>query len=241
MRMSTPIAPLPDVVELPRIAPATDARLVVRGVTKTWNRKRGVLLQGVDLELEPGMLAALVGPNGAGKTTLLRIMSGLIDPDGGTVTLEGLHPHKERREYQRRLGYLSAHQGGLYARLTVRAHLDLWARLALIPKAEHMRLIEAAVDRFGLRELYRQRVDRLSMGQRQRVRLAMAFLHEPSLVLLDEPRNSLDEDGIGRLLEVLRTFTEAGGTALWCAPTDEGVADVATAVFELADGRLKRR
>ena len=105
--------------------------LVARGIAKRWG-KRPPVLDSVDLELHPGVVVGLVGQNGAGKTTLLRVMAGLIDADSGDVRLEGLSPKKDRREYQKRIGFASAGQGGLYARLSVRNHLDYWARLALL-------------------------------------------------------------------------------------------------------------
>ena len=214
--------------------------LVARGIAKRWGSKRPPVLDGVDLELHPGLVVGLVGRNGAGKTTLLRIIAGLIDADGGDVRLEGLSPTKNRREYQKRIGFASAGQGGLYARISVKNHLDYWARLALLRPAERPIAIGKMLARFDLISLAGSRVDRLSMGQRQRVRLAMAFLHEPKLVLLDEPRNSLDETGLASLAHALSDFTAAGGTAVWCAPTAEADPAPSQVTYELENGKLRR-
>jgi ABC-2 type transport system ATP-binding protein len=211
-------------------------------VTKRWDRRRSPVLDGITLDLDRGRLVGLDGHNGAGKTTLLRIASGLIAPDGGLVRVEGLHPQGDRREYQRRIGFLSAGSAGLYGRLSARRHLELWSRLALLPSATARKAaIERAVDRFELAEFVRRRVDRVSMGQRQRVRLAMAFLHEPRLVLLDEPWSSLDPDGIAVLKRVLHEFKTAGGTAVCCAPTSDEIADEADDVYRIENGRVERR
>ena len=218
------------------------ARLVVRGVTKHWRGQPSPVLDHADLELSAGQLVAVVGRNGAGKTTLLRIIAGLIFPDSGTVVLDGLHPSKARRDYQRRLGFLSASYGGLYARLTVRQHLDLWARLAYVPRNRRDAAIEQAIERFELRDLLAaKRVDRLSMGQRQRLRLAMAFLHEPRLVLLDEPWNSLDEDGHRVLLSALRSLIGGGGTAICCSPTGAEIGSDAQATYCVEGGKVTPR
>jgi ABC-type multidrug transport system ATPase subunit len=227
----------------PSLEPMTERGLepllVARGVVKRWHSKKPPVLDQVDLELRPGFVIGLVGRNGAGKTTLLRILAGLIAPDSGDVRLDGRSPTNDRREYQARIGFASAGQGGLYARMSVRNHLDYWARLALLRAPERPIAVGKMLARFDLIELAGSRVDRLSMGQRQRVRLAMAFLHEPKLVLLDEPKNSLDETGLESLRHALSDFTAAGGAAVWCAPTAEGHPASSQVTYELADGKLR--
>jgi ABC-type multidrug transport system ATPase subunit len=212
--------------------------LSVRGLSKAWGAHK--VLDGVDLELPPGSLTWLGGHNGAGKTTLLRIACGLLAPDDGSVALDGLHPRRERRAFQKQLGFLSAGDRGIYARVTTRDHLRFWARLALIPGPE----IDAALDRIteqlGLEQLLPMRADRMSMGQRQRLRLAMAFLHHPRVVLLDEPLNSLDETGAQALRNCAAYVTSRGGCVLWCSPgTDRDQAPFA-ARYWLGNGSLHR-
>jgi ABC-type multidrug transport system ATPase subunit len=198
------------------------------------------VLDAVDLLLDSGTLAALTGGNGVGKTTLLRILAGLISPDAGHVRLDGLHPVRNRRDYQRRLGFLSAGYGGLYARFSTREHLDFWARLAFVPASKRPRACALAIERFELGDFASRRVDRLSMGQRQRVRLALAFLHEPKLVLLDEPWNSLDEQGVDVLTRALVDLRAAGGTALCCTPSGDEIRSLADDVYAVEDGALRR-
>lgn len=206
-----------------RAAAATvpKAGLHLRGIHKRWGPKE--VLAGAALELGPGTLAWLGGRNGAGKTTLLRIAGGLIAPDSGEVAVHGLDPERDRRAYQRRLGFLSAGNLGLYARLSVADNLDFFASIALIPVAQRAEAIERAVARFELDELYRSRTDRLSTGQRQRVRLAVTFLHDPDVVLLDEPHTSLDDEALALVRDALEVLTGRGGTVLWCSPTPEHV------------------
>jgi ABC-type multidrug transport system ATPase subunit len=196
--------------------------LDVGGLRKSWGD--GAVLDGLDLSLERGALVGIAGANGIGKTTLLRICAGLIHADGGAVELEGLHPRRDRSRYQSRVGFLAAGDRGLYARLTVMQHLRLWGRVSLLGRERFRDSIERIVERLELGELTERRMDRLSMGQRQRVRLAMAFLHEPQLVLLDEPLNSLDENGAGLLRGCLAELTRGGGGGLWCAPSIGGEA-----------------
>lgn len=192
-------------------------------LTKRWPRRREAVLQGVSLTVSRGSVAFIRGRNGAGKTTLLRIAAGMIRPDHGTVRINGLDPYRHRREYQSGVGFLAAGNTGLYARLSVRLHLDYWARIAFVEPSERERTVERTIDRFSLRELASSRCDRLSLGQRQRLRLALAFLHEPTVALLDEPATSLDDDAKSLLRSTVSDFVARGGSVLWCAPSAEGV------------------
>jgi ABC-2 type transport system ATP-binding protein len=222
----------------PRPAGATPT-LELGGVAKSWGGQ--VVLDGVDLRVDPGTATHVRGRNGTGKTTLLRIAIGLIQADAGSVELQGLHPVRDRRAYQSRLGFLSAGDRGLYARVDVRDHLRLWARLALLPRSGTDEVIDQALDAFELRELAGRRVERLSMGQRQRVRLAGVFLHDPSVVFLDEPRTSLDSDGIRLLTSHLDEFRSRGGALVWCSPTGERAELDFDGAYELDGGRLWAR
>jgi ABC-2 type transport system ATP-binding protein len=219
--------------------PSARMPLVLEAVERAWGRRQ--VLQGATLGLAPGTAAWLGGPNGAGKTTLLRIAAGLLAPHGGRVTLLGLDAERDRRAYQQHLGFLSAGDRGLTARLTARQNLELWSALALVPRARRRLLIEQAIVRFALQDLAPQRVDRLSMGQRQRVRLAMAFLHEPTVVLLDEPHTSLDDFGLGLLEDAIAQVTGRGGAVLWCSPTRAGLPIPADESYELRGGRILGR
>jgi ABC-2 type transport system ATP-binding protein len=195
----------------------TDPALRLAGLSKSWGRLR--VLADVDLRVEPGQRAWVGGRNGAGKTTLLRIAAGLILPDAGEVSLDGLDPEHDRRAFQARLGFLTAGNTGLYARLSTRDNLAFQAAIAFVPRARRAQAVEDAIARFGLDDMASSRVDRLSMGQRQRVRLAMAFVHSPSLMLLDEAETSLDDDGLERLDAAVRDLVAGGGAAVICSPS----------------------
>lgn len=220
---------------------ASPPRLVLRGIRKQWDKQKPPILDELDLELSPGAIVSLIGENGVGKTTLLRIIAGLIYPDRGDVRIDGVHTQEDRVQYQRRVGFLSAGSSGLYARLPPLRHLEFATRIAFVRRSMRTALAQDAVARFGLAEFALQRVDRLSMGQRQRVRLAMAFVHRPQLALLDEPWNSLDEEGARVVAETLISFRQLGGTAICCTPTGTELAarvpDI-DSVLDLRKGRL---
>jgi ABC-2 type transport system ATP-binding protein len=216
----------------------TGPPLALHGIVKRWPGVPRVV-EGVDLVLEPGTALAIVGRNGTGKTTLLRIAAGLIAPEQGSVRICGLDSERDRTEFQRRAGFVSAGNTGLYARLKVRHHLDMWAKLALLPRARRRPAIEHVTELFALDELVDRRVDRMSMGQRQRLRLALAFLHDPTVVLLDEPGTSLDDEGLTIMGRALRALKDRGGAALACLPAHWEQLPGIDAGFALADGRLE--
>jgi ABC-2 type transport system ATP-binding protein len=205
-------------MEQPTAAP-TAAGLAVARVTKRWPGHVAPVLDDIVLDVPAGTTMVVEGHNGCGKTTLLRIASGLLAADAGTVRVSGFDIQSDRREYQRRTGFLAAGQLGLYARLNARRHLDLWLALSLLPKADRAAARDAAIAEFGLSPFAQRRVDRISMGQRQRVRMALAFAHRPEVVLLDEPANSLDLDGMQTFVGALERLTARGGSALVCVPT----------------------
>lgn len=212
--------------------------LAIRRVSKRWRRDQPPVLDGLELELEPGTVTWVGGRNGAGKTTMLRIAAGLIDPEAGRVEAWGVSARENRDRYHRLVSFLPAGDRGLYARLTVRRQLQFWARMALIPAHLFGSRIEDALDAFQLHELADRRVDRISMGQRQRLRLAMTFLPQPETVLLDEPLTSLDGHGAEVLRRAIDQVIDRDGVVLWCSPSGEHVEMQFDSRWELDRGRL---
>jgi ABC-2 type transport system ATP-binding protein len=222
-----------------RRIPADDAiPLVLRGVEKRWHKSQAPVLQGVDLTLDLGTKTWVGGRNGVGKTTLLRIAAGLIDPDRGRAQVWGFTAAERRARYQRLVSFLPAGDRGLYARLSVRRQLRFWARIAMVDPRRALSRVEDTIDAFELRELADRRVDRMSMGQRQRLRIAMTFLAEPEVVLLDEPLTSLDAEGSEILDRAIAELMSREGALLWCSPTGEQVDQQFDARWILEDGRL---
>lgn len=210
----------------------------LRGVTKRYPTRPTPVLDDIGLLLPPGIVAWVGGSNGAGKTTLLRVLNGVVAQDSGEVRVGGRSMHEGRVAYQRALGFVPAGNAGLYARLTVRQHLDIWARVAYVPHAEHAARVDELLEGFGLADLAKVRCDRLSMGQRQRVRLALGFLGQPEVMLLDEPRNSLDVEGAAILATAVAQLTARAGTVIWCSPEQHEVPVPVDAAFWLGGGGL---
>jgi ABC-2 type transport system ATP-binding protein len=205
-----------------------------------WKGPKPPVLDGVNLTLRAGEVTWIGGRNGAGKTTLLRLAAGILLAQRGDVRIGELTPRSSGARYRRLIGFLSAGDRGLQARLRVAQQLDYWGRLAYVPRSRRAEVVADSLRRFGLEEFASRRVDRMSMGQRQRIRLAMAFMHEPRVVLLDEPRNSLDDEGYRLLNEQIEETAKRGATVLWCSPRGEDRVIQCDASYTLGEGRLER-
>jgi heme exporter protein A len=155
--------------------------LVARRLGKRYGEKR--VLRGIDLELPPGGFLVVTGPNGSGKTTLLRICAGLAQPTEGTI---------ERSLGRAQVGYLG-HEPLVYRELTAFENLELYGRLYRIP--EWRERVGMLLERFGLWDVRHERVASYSRGMTQRLALCRVLLHEPELLVLDEPYSALDEAG----------------------------------------------
>jgi heme exporter protein A len=165
-----------------------------RAVEKRYGEKR--ILRGIDLDVGGRDFVLVTGPNGSGKTTLLRLCAGLAAPSGGTLELD---------VPRGRMGYL-AHEPLVYRELTALENLDLYGRLYRVP--ERRERIGMLLERFGLWDARHTRAASYSRGMLQRLALCRAFLHEPDLLLLDEPYSGLDEEGVRLLDRELGEHTE---------------------------------
>jgi ABC-type multidrug transport system ATPase subunit len=185
-----------------------------RGLEKRYGRKR--VLRGVDISVPRGGFAVVTGPNGSGKTTLLRLLAGLALPTRGDLLVDA---------DRSRIGYL-AHEPLVYRELTAVENLDLYGRLYRIP--ERRERIGMLLERFSLWEARNERISTYSRGMTQRLALGRALLHDPDLLVLDEPYSALDEDGaalLDRELEALvgaRTLVVATHDPARLAPLQTG-------------------
>jgi len=186
---------------------------------KRYGRRR--VLAGVDITLPAGGFAVVTGPNGSGKTTLLRVIAGLAAPSRGVVEVSA-----DRAQ----LGYL-AHEPLVYRELTALENLDLFGRLYRVP--ERRERIGMLLERFGLWDARNERVSTYSRGMTQRLALCRALLHDPELILLDEPHSALDGEGADLLDRELEAL--AGSRTLVVATHDpQRLARFATARIALA-------
>ena len=161
------------------------------------------------LELEPGEVVGIVGHNGSGKSTLLRVISTALRPSAGEGWVYGHHLVRDAIEVRRHIGFL-AHAPGLYDDLTAHENLIFAARMFGIGESG----IDSAIDRVGLSHARHERVRGFSAGMQRRLALARLILGSPGLLLLDEPYNNFDPQGIELVNEVIEDARQAGGSAL---------------------------
>ena len=150
----------------------------------------------------------------------------------------GVTAGENRSRYQQLVSFLPAGDRGLYARLTVRKQLEFCARIAMLPRPRFREAVDEAIDAFDLHELIERRVDRMSMGQRQRLRIAMTFLPRPEVVLLDEPLTSLDGEGAALLHQAIEKLIADDGAILWCSPSGENLDIAFDSRWTIEHGKL---
>ena len=206
------------------------ASIHVQNIVKRYGPVTAV--DGLSFDVQPGTVTGFLGPNGAGKTTTLRMLLGLVTPDDGTATINGL-PYRDLQEPLHEVGAVleasSFHPGR-----TARAHLRIQA---LAAQADEDR-VDDVLDLVGLADAGNRRVGGFSLGMRQRLGLATALLADPEVLILDEPANGLDPEGIRWLRTLLRGFAKEGGTVLVSSHMLAEVANTIDSVVIIDHGRL---
>ncbi len=205
----------------------------VRGLVKRFGLR--AVLRGVDLTVHAGEFVALLGPNGAGKTTLLRILATLSRPTRGEVRLAGYRLPGQASQARRYLGLVS-HQPLLYGDLSAAQNLRFYARLYGVPDAEAR--LRTLLRRVGLYARRRDLVRTFSRGMQQRLAIARALLHDPAVLLMDEPYTGLDQDAAARLDDLLQAIAAEGRTVLMASHNLPRVAALASRFVVLTRGRI---
>jgi len=190
-------------------------------------------LRGISITVSPGSCLALIGRNGAGKTTLLRILAGFSKPGKGQVHIFGQEPRNA--EARRRIGFIG-HGIAVYDELSAIENLRLFAKLYRLPDAE--RAAHEWLERTGLERVRDGLVREFSRGMRQRLAMARAFLHGPSVLLLDEPFTALDDRAVAVLQTVLRNALAEGRTVIMSTHQLREALELATHVALINRGRL---
>lgn len=164
-------------------------------------------LKDVSFSVKSGEVIGLLGPNGAGKTTVMKILTGFLQPDSGTARVDGYNVVEHIRIIQEKIGYLPEN-APLYPELTVQSYLQMIADLRNIPRAKQPRLLSEAITDVGLQDRLHMPIGALSKGYRQRVGLAQAILHQPGLLILDEPTNGLDPTQISHVRDLVKKLSQ---------------------------------
>jgi ABC-2 type transport system ATP-binding protein len=206
------------------------AKIEVRDLRKRFGAISAV--DGVSFDVHPGRVTGFLGPNGAGKTTTLRMILGLARPTGGTATIEG-RPYRALSEPLRTVGAV-LERSGFHPGRRARDHIRAVARAARIPESRADETIEIV----ALQNAARRRVGQYSLGMRQRLALATALLGDPRILILDEPANGLDPQGIRWLRDFMRWFASQGRTVLVSSHVLAEMSQTADAVIVIARGRV---
>src|SRR6478752_3483115 len=207
--------------------------LQLTGITKSYGGRR--VLDDVAFAVEPGRLTGFVGGNGAGKTTTMRIVLGVLAKDGGSVALDGAEVGPDDR---RRFGYMPEERG-LYPKMKVHEHIAYLARLHGFSKTDAAARARALLEQLGLGERLGDNVETLSLGNQQRAQIAAALVHDPEVLILDEPFSGLDPLAVDVVAGVLQSSAAKGASILFSSHQLDVVERLCDDLVILAGGTIR--
>jgi ABC-2 type transport system ATP-binding protein len=206
--------------------------LTVEAITKKFGNH--IAVEQVSFEVPTGIIYGILGPNGAGKSTTLRMITDIIAPDEGKITiLDGLKPGAESA---RHIGYLPEERG-LYPKMKVAEMIEFMGELRGLSRAESKKRAAAWLERLGLEQWAKNKVQDLSKGMQQKVQFATALIHEPALLILDEPWSGLDPINAEVLRDVVEEIKKAGRTVIFSTHGMEQAEKICDAVCIIARGK----
>ena len=207
-------------------------------VQSLWKRYGSfTAVSGISFQVEKGRILGFLGPNGAGKTTTMRILTGFLSPTAGTVKIDGLDVQEHPMEVRKRIGYLPENPP-LYNDMTVQEYVSFCAQLKGVPGGKRREATESAIERCGLGARRTQIIGTLSKGYRQRVGLAQALVHDPPVLILDEPTIGLDP---AQIIEIRRLIKNLAGshTVILSTHILPEVSVTCQDVIIIHDGRIR--
>jgi len=208
--MSINIEDLPGAFsDVPPPAPPNESIITVRGLVKTYGKF--VAVNNVDLDIPVGSIFGLIGPNGAGKSTTFSVIASLLKPTSGQIRVGGFDPTAQPRDVRKVIGYMPD-QLGIYGSLNAEEYLRFFAAAYKLPRSDWPGLIDGLLELVGLGGKRDVDVDTMSRGMKQRMSLARALVHDPEVLILDEPASGLDPRARIELRELLLQLSEMGKT-----------------------------
>ena len=210
--------------------------IAVKDLTKAYGGR--LALDHVSFEVPEREIFGFVGPNGAGKTTTLRILAALLEPTGGRAFIDGADVTKEREKVHTRIGYMPDFFG-VYDQLSVGEYLDFYAACYRQPKQQRQKIVDDLLALVGMTERKGQLVDTLSRGLKQRVCLARALVHDPAVLLLDEPASGLDPRARVEMREILKELQRMGKTIVISSHILPELTELCTMVGIIDHGRMR--
>ena len=210
-----------------------DQVIEIQGLTKAFGHH--LALRGLDLKIRQGEKVAILGPNGAGKTTLIKVLATIINITSGKVLITGLNPKDNAEEIRRQIGVIT-HQTFLYGNLTANENLEFYGRMYDIPQRK--KRINEVADMVRMTPRLYDRVNTLSRGMQQRIAIARALLHKPTILLLDEPETGLDPQATSILWEILNVEREDKRTIFLTTHSLERGLEIGNRLLILNQGKF---
>ncbi len=207
----------------------------VNDLSKSFGPVKAV--QHVTFDAPDGLITGLLGPNGAGKSTTMRMLAGVLEPDEGSASVDGHDSYRQRQGAQRRIGVLPDARG-LYLRLTARENIRYYGRLHGLKKAELEPRIDQLIELLDMRGIADRKTDGFSTGEKVKVAIARALVHQPRNVMLDEPTAGLDVMSTRTMRDVIRSLREEGRCILFSSHIMQEVAMLCDKIVVIADGRV---
>jgi sodium transport system ATP-binding protein len=206
-----------------------------RGLQKAFGSVKAV--DGVSFVARDGEITGLLGPNGAGKTTTLRMLYTLMEPDAGSVLVDGIDVARDAASVRRRLGVLPDARG-LYKRMTARENIDYFARLQGLDAATARARADALIEALDMAAIADRRTEGFSQGQRVKTAIARALVHDPGNVILDEPTNGLDVMATRAMRAFMRRLRDEGRCVLFSSHIMQEVGALCDRIVVIAQGRV---
>lgn len=214
--------------------------ITVDRVTKIFKTKKETIYaaKSFSFEIGKGEVVGLLGENGAGKTTLLRMIATLLEPTEGRISVSGYDTIKQPMEVKKRIGVLFGGETGLYERLTARENLEYFAMLYGMSEHETKVRIDSLAVKFGMKEYLHRRVGTFSKGMRQKVAIARTLIHDPEVILFDEPTTGLDITSANIFRQLIHQLRGEGKTIIFSSHIMEEVQLLCQSVIMIHKGEM---
>lgn len=214
-----------------------DLSIEIKDLYKQYSGVGNIALQGLSLSFPKGIIAGLLGPNGAGKTTTISIMCGLVVPDSGIVKVLGHDCQKEMALIKKKIGIIPQ-QIALYPQLSALENLTYIGRLYDVPEKELQIKIKDLLEQFGLWEHRKKKIIQYSGGMKRRANIIAGLLHDPEILILDEPTAGVDVQSRAMILDFLKAYHKIGKTIIYTSHHLEEAEQICDQIAIIDDGKL---
>ena len=196
-------------------------------------------VDNISFQVEPGELVGYIGPNGAGKSTTIKMLSGILAPDSGSIVVDGRAPHRQRKENALHIGVVFGQRSQLYWDLPIVETFELYRKMYRVEADRFRQNVAFFVELLGMGEFMNQPTRQLSLGQKMRANLAIALLHDPEIVYLDEPTIGLDVVAKNRIRSFMREINQERGTTVILTSHDmDDIERICDRIIMIHQGRL---